>query len=283
MNPAPGDKFDEILAEVVDKSVSFLRFHVPRFSQLWTDFWRHFEPNPRLVHPFAFDRERFGQDAAYRLETLRAFERAIVEGYHAERAIFATVYGKVLPSPDLSQYFSPAEIPLLGFKISDTLVTSLGQFISMDPSTIPLEYVVVARNKSMIRLRGTTDEQAARDLSSSGVPCTVADVRAAMSKLAAAGLLDVKRDGNTERYENLGDFILPDADEQFFKREIQPVLDWAVQFWRSFYNLRELNTPIDPRRPHSGFLEKTVSRSATQGFSSAHFVVANLVKYFEMI
>ncbi len=280
----PADKFLPILTEVVGRTASFLKTQVPRLSQLWTNFWRHFEPNPRGITQIPFDASQFEADLGYRLQTLQTLERAIVDGYHVERMIFATIFQKMLSSPDLGNFLSAASLPVFGFKIAETLVASLGQFIALDPTILPARYVIVAKNKAMIRLRGMSDTQILESVAGSKITATLDEIRAVMSQLAQWGLIEVTREGNgVETYRNLQNFTLEGDDEQFYASEVKPVLEWAVQLWRSFYNLRELNTPIAPDRPHASFLDKTVSRAATQGFQSAHFVVANLVKYYEML
>ncbi|MFX1488559.1 MAG: hypothetical protein ACFFBI_05385, partial [Promethearchaeota archaeon] len=64
---------------------------------------------------------------------------------------------------------------------------------------------------------------------------------------------------------------------------LAPIVDWPTGFWRSFYNVRELNvTPRDSFR-HRDFLLTTLSKTATQGYSPAHYVFNNLIKYYEKI
>jgi hypothetical protein len=48
------------------------------------------------------------------------------------------------------------------------------------------------------------------------------------------------------------------------------------------YNIRELNVTVKGCT-HGDFLQKVLSKSATQGFSPAHYVFKNLITYYEKI
>ena len=104
-------------------------------------------------------------------------------------------------------------------------MASLGQFIALDPTILPASYVIVAKNKAMIRLRGMTDVQILESVAGSKVTTTVAEIRRVMGQLAQAGLVDVSRETEGEEtYRNLQHFILAGDDEEFYAREIKPVL-----------------------------------------------------------
>jgi len=277
------DKFLPILTEVVGRSASFLRTQVPRLGALWNDFWQFFEPVAPQIRPVAFDADQFMTDLDYRIETLDALEGAVVDGYHAERALFVAIFQKMLPNPDLGKYFSVEARPLVGYKIAETLVGSLGQFIALNPALIPINFVVVAKHKSMLRLKGMSTSQLVGSLMKSNVACSAADVEGVMAGLASLGQVTVSTRDGEAFYSGLQPFDLPAADDAFYRQNVHPVLEWAVQLWRSFYNLRDLDTPIAPERKWASFLAKTVSRAATQGFQSAHFVVKNVSNYWKML
>lgn len=287
-------KFVALLGDVIGRMASLVRTHGPRLQALWTPFWQRFTPTVRTIRTIPHDPGRFATDVEYRVEVLETFEQALADGYHVERQIFDTIFKRMLSgshsssdpgsNSDTAEFFSAEARALLGFKMAEKLVGSLQQFIALDPTVIPVEYVIVAKNKAMIRLRGMQDVAIVANVQKSKVPCTRAQVRAVMGRLEGLGLVQVTRTADgSETYADMRDLALPPDDEAFYEDTVAPVLEWAVQLWRSFYNLRELNTPIPGDLPWASFLEKTVSRAATQGFEAAYFVARNLKNYYVMV
>ncbi|GAB4328160.1 MAG: hypothetical protein Kow0069_35310 [Promethearchaeota archaeon] len=277
------DKFDEILTDVVARTSTFLKVHSPRLSTSWNEFWRSFEPAVPSVRLVPVDAARFRYDLAYRRDRLAELDAAMVDGFQAVRAVARALFFKILPSPRFSSHFSGENAPVVAYKAGGSLAT-LQEFVQLDPGSVPATHVLVAKFGALLRLKGATDAQMAEGLTRSGLSCGPADVRAAMTPLVEAGLVEVARapDGS-ESYSKLDKLQLPPEERRKFDRDLRPPIEWAVQLWRSLYNLRELNTPIDPGRGWATFLERTTSRAATQGFQAARFVVHNLVKYHDLL
>ena len=76
---------------------------------------------------------------------------------------------------------------------------------------------------------------------------------------------------------------LSEDGKKQYDLKLYPLIAWPTQFWRSYYNVRELNVTVNENVKYRDFLHKVLSKSATQGFGPANFVFKNLVKYYEKI
>jgi hypothetical protein len=112
----------------------------------------------------------------------------------------------------------------------------------------------------------------------------VSDVRSTFAELAEKDLVEVDRsDPNLEVYSNMRDFQLSSEGEESFAEKVNPILEWGIQMWQSFYNMRELDVKIPEEYQWADHLASITSRAATQGFTTAYFVIKNVANYFEAI
>jgi hypothetical protein len=104
-----------------------------------------------------------------------------------------------------------------------------------------------------------------------------------MNEVKSDGIISIKKKGNNNFYELNKEFELSPEGEKRYNQVLRPLVDYPTGFWRSFYNIRELNVTIDESSIHQETLNKILSKSATQGFGPTQYVFKNLVKYYEDI
>jgi len=84
-------------------------------------------------------------------------------------------------------------------------------------------------------------------------------------------------------YKWIKDYKLTPAGDAAYRKNILGIIEWAVELWRTMFNFRELDVVIPEDYKWKSYLEKTVSKAATQGFMNAYWIVKNITKYYEMI
>ena len=109
------------------------------------------------------------------------------------------------------------------------------------------------------------------------------DVNNLMKEIESDGIIFIKKIGNEYHYQVKKELELSIEGKKHYGQVLQPLVDWPTLFYRSFFNIRELNVTLDQDVPYYDFLQKILLRTATQGFSATNYVVKNLVKYFEKI
>lgn len=281
----PGDFFIDSLYEVTAKTSAFLKTHAPRYQKLWAEFYAQWDPHPPSIRQVTVDKQRFYQDLAYRVEVLQVLEKAMEEGLEAIKHVLTTTYGKMLvDEAELGKVFPPADIKLLGYRVADKLISVLQRMISLAPSDVPIRYIIVAKTKAMLKLSPMSDEEVQKALTAANIPCTLEAVRKTFAELEREQLAQVDRTVPTrEVYTKLKEFKLSGPSEVNFAQKILPILDWCIQLWQSFYNVRELDVKIPDHTQWKTHVAQITAKAATQGFTNAHYVIKHLADYFEAV
>ena len=68
-----------------------------------------------------------------------------------------------------------------------------------------------------------------------------------------------------------------------YNQTIRSLVDWPTMFYRSYYNVRELNVTVNNDSKHADFLNKILQKAATQGCIACHYVFKNLVEFYEKL
>ena len=76
-------------------------------------------------------------------------------------------------------------------------------------------------------------------------------------------------------------------------RHVSPEINEAVKIILGYiqsridrgldYNIREINVSVETDTSHSDFLNKVLSRAATQGYIASNYVFKNLVEYYTKV
>jgi len=279
------DNFLRTLLEVVKEKSSNIKAQIPRLHKLWMKFWGNNQIELKTIRPVVVDDERFLSDLKYRIEVVRNLQHAMNDGFFVVKSIIDSIFNNYIDSDLISEDFTNDDLVAAKLIISDILVGSLLQFIVIDKSTIPIPYIIIAKNKAMMKIKALSINRIVDDLKKNGFEVSNEYVSSVLNNMIEFGYVSSENiiDSGEIVYKFVKDFTLTEAGQRKFDKKIKPLLEWTIALWRSLFNIRSLDTPIPHDYPHRAFLEETVKRAATQGFLSAHNVMENIVNYYEII
>ena len=283
-NP-PVDNFLRTLLQVVKEKSSNIKAQIPRLHKLWVQFWGNAQIELKTIRPIVVDDNRFLSDLKYRITVVRNLQHAMNDGFFVVKLIIESIFNKYIDSDLISEDFSNDDLVSAKLMISDLIVGSLLQFIVLEKSSIPIPYIIIAKNKTLMKIKALSIDRIVDDLKKNGFELSNEYVFSVLNDMIELGYISSENliDSNEIVYKFVKDFSLSEAGQKTFNKKIKPLLEWTIAIWRTLFNIRSLDTPIPNDYPHRGFLEETVKRAATQGFLSAHNVMENIANYYEII
>jgi hypothetical protein len=124
-------------------------------------------------------------------------------------------------------------------------------------------------------------EEISTMLSKDGVELTPYAINETMLRFADLGLITVDTD-DPALYLHVKKLELSADQERAVQSGFFPIVEWAIETWRTMFNIRELNTPIPDSYPRKDALSRIVSYAATQGYTYAHYCMSELKRYFQL-
>lgn len=288
-----GDLFLSTLWKIIKKDKTFIQSQMPRFTKLWGQHLAEIEPAPHTIREIPVSEEDFFESDQKKLIILRKLEISLVDGYYAVKSVVETLFRKYFQDSELflSKFKEIDRIPAKNIA-AEALLGALLQFVNSEPELVPLKYLIVAKNRSMLKLKGLTDKKLLLNVKPGGSELDRDKINDVMAELVLLGYVErtaVKTNGaqNLEGaryfYKWKKDFKLSSEGEIFYNSFINPIIAWTVQLWRSLYNIRELDVVIPENYKFRNFLTKTVATASTQGFKSSYSVIKNIQKYYELV
>jgi hypothetical protein len=288
------DLFLSTLWEIIDKEINFIKTQMPRFHKYWNQYFIAIEPNPHIIQLFEANKDEFFDNDKYKVEILKKLEQSLMEGYYAVKTVVITLFHKYFQNSELfCNTFIEEDRHAVIFMAAEKLIGSLLQFLSTEKDIVPLKCLITAKNRSMLKLKGLNDERILENLRGSGFEVSIENLHNVMEELISEGyvskrgLTDAEKEGKDPTclyfYKWIKDYKLTPAGDTAYRRNILGIIEWAVELWRTMFNFRELDVVIPEDYKWKSFLDKTVSKAATQGFMNAYWIVKNITKYYEMI
>ena len=283
-NP-PIDNFLRTLHEIVKNKSSVIRVQIPRLQKLWLQFWGETQVELKTIRSVVVDDERFISDLKYRIEVVRNLQHAMNDGFFVVKSIIEPIFNLYVDSDLISKDFTNEDLVTAKLMISDLIVGSLLQFIVLDKSSIPIPYIIIAKNKALMKIKALSINRIVDDLKKNGFEVSDEYVSSVLNDMIELGYVSSENniDSGENEYKFVKDFLMSAEGQKKFDQKIKPLLEWTIALWRSLFNIRSLDTPIPNNYPHREFLEETVKRAATQGFLSAYNVIENIVNYYEIV
>ncbi|MHA1341077.1 MAG: hypothetical protein ACTSRZ_14000 [Promethearchaeota archaeon] len=286
------DIFEETLWEVIEKEASFINTQIPRLIKLWELHLGNLPAKLPEIHEFKPNKDYFYENNVNKIAVLRELERCLVEGYKLIKFIVDVIFNKYFnDSKFFLETFNEQDRVLVKYKAAEVLIGSLLQFLNSERDLISLKYIIISKNKSMLRIKEMTDQKIYEKTLKDGFKCKLKDIHHIFDELTSLNMISkkefVEESGNSSNIKyvykwNLNkDFSLSSEGEKAYKTYIHPILEWAVGYWRSIYNVRALDVKIPEHYKWRTHLEKITSRAATQGFKSAYWVIKNIRNYYE--
>ena len=271
------------LYDVVYKLSSIAKTQSFRFQKLWKEHLKEFNDNPHVVRQINLDEQKFLDDIDYRIKTLKTVQNAMADGFYSIKSLLKTLYHSYFNSEVFKKDFSTEDQMVTKYFVAKKILGNLVQYNQMDRESVPLKYNIIARNYLLIKLKGLNDEQIMENLKKLKFDISMDLLHTTLEEIASDGLLTIGEKEGTKFYSLEKELELSPEGQKKYNSSLSQLVDWPTQFWRSFYNVRELNLTPKEGTPLRSFLEKVLQKTATQGFSSAHFVFKNLVKYYKEI
>jgi len=277
--------FMERLCQVLKKLSSIANTQSSRFNQKWNEILTNVEKEPHLVRQFKIDKDKFMNDIDYRIECLKTVDQAVIDGFYSIKTLLEALYNSYFKTNAFKNTYSKGDRLTIKYLIAKEILGNLIQYNKMDHKTVPLRYNIMARNYTTIKLVGQSDDEILANMNKifHKNPLSLEKIKEVMKKIADDGIINIEEKDEGSFYTLKKELELSDEGFKIYEENLLSLILWPTQFWRSFYNIRELNFTPDDDIEHSEFLTKVLSRAATQGFTPVDYVLKNLVKYFEKI
>jgi len=284
MTEVSEEEFLNKLLEVVHKLSNIVKTQTYRLNKKWDEYFKLLNEKPHVVRQIPLDKDKFLNEIDYRIEVLKNVEQAIVDGFYSIKSILKTFYDQYFDSELFRKDFSLEDQVILKYLVAKEILGNLIQYNKMDHESVPLKYNIIARNYTLIKLKGQSDQEILDSLNKLNIEdIDLATLNQIMEEVKAEGIIEIKKKGKNNIYELKKELELTKEGKLQYKVLLAPLVDWPTLFWRSFYNIRELNVTPKETIPYYHFLTKVLIKSATQGFTPTHYVFKNLGKYYEKI
>ena len=284
MSDVSEQEFVNRLCEVVYKLSNIVKTQSPRFKRKWDEYLGSLNKEPHIVRQIPLDKAKFQKDIDYRISVLKIVEQATLDGFHAVKTLLQTLYGQYLNSELFKKDFTEEDQIVLKYFIAKEILGHLIQYNKLDHESVPLKYNIIARNYTLLKLKGQKDSEILDSLKKLNIKdVKKADVESVMKEIESDGIVTIEKKGKNYEYSLKKELELSKEGKLFYSQVLQPLIDFPTLFFRSFFNIRELNVTLDPNVNYHDFLQKILLKTATQGFSPTNYVFKNLIKYYEKI
>lgn len=272
------------LYDVIRKLSSIAKTQGFRFQQKWNEYLSEIDIEPHLVRQIPLDKEKFLNDIDYRIKTLKTVSNAFVDGYYSIKTLLKALYEDYFNSEKFKSKYSEENQIIIKYLVAKEILGNLIQYNKMDHKTVPLKYNLIARNYTLMKFKVQDDDSILRNMNKIFEDeLDLKKVKSTMKEVEKDGIISIKKENKKNHYILEKELELSGEAENTFNQSLHLLVNWPTNFWRSFYNIRELNiTPSQEMKDHA-FLDKTLSRTATQGFGPCDYVFKNLIKYFEKL
>ena len=272
------------LSKVVHKLVIIANTQSSRFKNKWDDYLKPINDKPYIVRRISVDKEKFISDINYRISVLKNVAQAFADGFYTIKSLLETLYSSYFNDSELfKKDFSKKDQLILKYYVAREILGKLIQYNRMEHDTVDLKFNIIARNYLLIKLKGINDIEILENLRKLNIEIDHSNLIKLMDEIEIDGIVNKSKKGDNFFYTLNKELKLSDKGKEIYNKTLRPIVEWPTQFWRSFYNIRELNVTVDENTPYRDFLHQILKRSATQGFSPANYVCKNLIKYFEKV
>ncbi len=293
------------LYEVVFKLSGISKTQSYRFEKEWDGNLKKLNKKPHLVRQIPVEKDKFLQDIDYRIKVLDEVRLSFEDGFHSIKSLLTTLFQLYFnDSKQFKEDFSNHDQLLLNYIVAKKILGDLVQYNQLDHDSVPLKYNIIARSYIRIKLNGLREKEILENLKKVNIDITLPRLRKFLKEIITDGI--IKR---TIRYVYYGtdkeselsevakrpkkrkliyyitdkELELSETGNKKYNQSLRPLVEWPTLFWRSYYNIRELNVSVEGNIEYPEFLNKILEKAATQGYIASHYVFKNLVKYYEKI
>ncbi|MFX1498313.1 MAG: hypothetical protein ACFFBH_12370 [Promethearchaeota archaeon] len=271
------------LYEVVYKLSGIAKTQSYRFKKEWDENLKEINQNPHLVRQIQAEKEKFLTDIDYRIKVLNNVRLAFEDGFHSIKSLLVTLYQSYFNSQKFKEEFSIQDQLILKYLVAKKILGDLIQYNELDHESVPLKYNLIARNYLMMKLKEMREKEIINNLNRIRIDLKTPDLRRTLKKISLDGIIRKRKRGKYFYYTINKEIELSEEGNKKYNQTIRSLVEWPTLFWRSFYNIRELNVTVEGNPKFPDYLNKFLEKAATQGYVASHYVFQNLIKYYEKV
>lgn len=272
------------LYEVVFKLSGISKTQSYRFKKEWDENFIQLNKKPHLVRQIPVEKDKFLQDIEYRIKVLDEVRLSFEDGFHSIKSLLTTLYQLYFnDSKQFREDFSNHDQLLLKYFVAKKILGDLVQYNQLDHESVPFKYNVIARNYIRMKLNGLREREILENLKKVNIDITLPALRKVLKEIIKDGIIKRTKRNKLIYYITNKELELSETGNKKYNQSIRPLVEWPTLFWRSYYNIRELNVTVEGNLKYPEFLNKILEKAATQGYIASHYVFKNLVKYYEKI
>jgi hypothetical protein len=276
------EQFLDKLFTVAYKLYTIASTQSSRLKKEWDENFATLKVKPHLIRYVKVEKEKFLTDVNYRIEVLNIVKLSFEDGYHAIKSLLTAFYKSYFQDSSIFQTkFSSNDQLILKYLVAKEILGNLIQYNQLDHETVPLKYNILARNYFIIKFKEQSISDVHENLKKINIQIKPNQLKKHMDKIVADGFLNKNKSGRTFSYSLKEDLVLSEQGNDEYNRTIRPLVDWPTLFYRSYYNVRELNVTVDGAIKNQEFLNNVLQKAATQGYIACHYVFKNLVEYYK--
>jgi len=275
------EEFLNKLFTVAYKLYTIASTQTHRFKREWDEHLTSLKEEPHLIRYIKVEKEKFLTDIDYRIEALNTIKLSFEDGFHSIKSLLTALYNSYFEDSEIFlSNFNKEDRIILKYFVAKEILGNLIQYNQLDHETVPLKYNILARNYLLIKFKGQKTTEIIDNLKKINIQLKANQLRTYMHEIALDGFLNKSKRGKYLSYSIKKELELSEEGKKTYNQTISRLVDWPTLFYRSYYNVRELNVTITDDSPHSEFINKVLQKAATQGYTACHYVFSNLVEYY---
>ena len=272
------------LYEVIFKLSIIAKTQSYRFKKEWDENLEPIKEKPHLVRQIPVEKERFLTDIDYRIKILNIVKLTFEDGVHSIKSLLNALYNSYFNDSDIfTSSFTEQDQITLKYLVAKEILGNLIQYNQLDHKTVPLKYNILARTYFLIKFKGQKDTEILENLKKINIQLKLSKLKKIMEEIISDGFINKTKKGRYLYYHLQQELDLSEEGKKTFNQTIRPLVDWPTLFYRSYYNVRELNVTVDGDVKYPDYLNKVLLKAATQGYLACHYIFNNLVRYYEKL
>ena len=284
MTNVSGDEFLNKLYTVAYKLYTIASTQSYRFKKEWDENLSSFKEKPHLVRYIKVEKEKFLTDIDYRIKALNTIKLSFEDGFHSIKSILTVLYNSYFEDSKIFlSNFDEEDRIILKYLVAKEIIGNLIQYNQLDHETVPLKYNILARNYLLIKFKDQNTSEILGNLKKINIQLKAKKLKKVMDEIVSDGFIKKNKKGKSLSYSLKQELELSEEGKKTYNQILRSLVDWSTLFYRSYYNVRELNVTVNDDSKHLEFLNKVLQKAATQGYIACHYVFKNLVKYYEKL
>jgi len=284
MTDVTGEQFLNKLYTVLDKLYSIASTQSSRFKKEWDENFASLNVEPHLIRSIKVDKDKFLTDKDYRIKALNIVKLSFEDGFHSIKSLLTALYNSYFKDSEIFlSNFDEADQVILKYFVAKKILGDLIQYNQLDHKTVPLKYNIFARNYLIIKFKDQKTTEILDNLKKINIHLKSNQLKTYMHEIASDGFITKIKKGKSLSYRIKNELELSEEGKKTYNQTISRLVEWPTLFYRSYYNVRELNVTINDDSLHSEFINKVLQKAATQGYIACHYVFSNLVEYYEKL